>query len=85
MRIERFPALPAFLLEQLIPFNQAPLPDWALLYDASEALRTAHPESEFSSAPYLYIDLRGQTCGLIFREQATDELFYVHREAEGSS
>ncbi len=85
MQIERFAALPAFLLEQLIPFNQAPLPDWALLYDASEALRAAHPESEFSTAPYLYIDLRGKTCGLIFREQATDELFYVYRDGEGSN
>lgn len=85
MRIERFPALPTFLLEQLIPFNQAQLPDWALLYDASEALRAAHPESDFTTAPYLYIDLRGQTCGLVFREQASDELFYVYREDEGNS
>lgn len=83
MQIERFSALPAFLLERLLPFQQSP--DWPLLYDAIESLRNAHPQSRFASEPYLYIDLRGKTCGLLFREHATDELFYVYREDEGSN
>ncbi|WP_432696765.1 hypothetical protein ACQUQP_19910 [Marinobacterium sp. YM272] len=83
MQIESFPALPAFLLERLLPFQHAP--DWPLLYDAIAALRQAYPQHCFSSEPYLYIDLRGKSCGLLFREQATDELFYVRREDESAS
>ena len=79
MQIERFPPLPAYLLERLLPFDSLDNgQDWALLYRSVAALQTAHPDKQFDSRPYTHVDLRGQSCGLVFAERSSGELYYVH-------
>ena len=79
MQIDIFPALPAFLLERLVPFEQPHNgKHWGDLYRAVCALHAQHPEQTFVSQPYLYIDLSGQTTGYLFAERDSGELYYVH-------
>lgn len=79
MQIELFPPLPAYLLERLQPFDAINNgQDWALLYRSAAAIRAAHPNRQFDSCPYSYVDLRGQSCGLIFVERDSGDLYYVH-------
>ncbi|MBS99972.1 MAG: hypothetical protein CMI01_15025 [Oceanospirillaceae bacterium] len=79
MQIERFAPLPAYLLERLLPFDSPHNgQSWELLYRSLSALQQAHPEERFTSAPRLHVDIRGQSCGLIFIAADSGELFYVH-------
>lgn len=83
MQIELFPPLPAYLLERLLPFNTAHNgQDWELLYRSVSALSSAHPDKVFDSSPYSYVDLRGGSCGLLFVERHSGELYYVYEDAQ---
>lgn len=78
MQIDVFPPLPAYLLERLQPFDHPHNgQDWELLYRSVAALRADHADKVFASRPYTHVDLRGQSCGLLFVE-ANGELYYVH-------
>jgi len=79
MQIDIYPPLPAFMLERLVPFEHPHNgKHWGDLYAAVRALHEAYPQQAFVGQPYLYVDLAGQSCGFLFVERDSDDLYYVH-------
>lgn len=80
MQVIIFPPVPPFLLDQLPEFSYAANKcNWESLYNSVHFLKKQYPEKQFKEQPYSYIDLVNRTSGLLFIEEITEEIYYVHK------
>ena len=80
MKISVYPAMPPFFFERLTSFeNEFHGKNWADLYEAAQLLKKEYPDKVFKEVPFNYVDIKNQTSGLIFVEEESEELYYVHK------
>lgn len=80
MKITILPPIPPFMFDRFTSFEtNFNGKSWGDLYEAIYTLKTHHPDKIFKEAPVNYVDISNKTSGLIFVEEMSEDLYYVHR------